>query len=546
VDLSGRRLGGSRSFSERDLLWPSLLIYAPLAFVLSVRQRGYFNSDFVAYATLARRLAEHSDGTVTGYWSPLYSWLMVPLLRLGLSDLTAGRLVLLLAGAGYIVAIFALASRLASRDEPFRTVFMTGVSCCTVLQAIVWSTYLLDPDLLANALLFTYFLLLLDPRLPQKPWLALAAGLCAGLTYLAKAYMLPFIIVHLLLTLLLLARSSGPAESPIRHSYKASYLCVMLGLFLVAGPWMTVLSHHYHRLTFSTAGTANHANVSPDWYRQDPLWNRPLEKEYICEPHFGPDWSPFSSWKNFRHQAYLCLNNTFNGIAYMANWLAMLPVGALWIWRLQGRTSGLRLVGQAQWLPVWLALTGLVYCSGYAMIILNARYLVPTLAPLICLLGLTLFCAALNATSETKLLRLHASRGLIYGMLLVLPFCLQDLFRVRDNVWLHSQCSALSSNRPIAEALARLKRGPGPFAVSNWHRGLDIAYAAGAVDLYLGQPRATEPLKRSLELAAAGARTYLQFRQTRNPVEKVLPSPWTRQCSVSLAHERSVDIYVSQ
>ena len=68
-------------------------------------QIGYFNADFVGYATIAHRLLERPADIRHGYWSPLYSWCMAPLIYVGMDDLTAGRLVLVAGGAIYLLAV---------------------------------------------------------------------------------------------------------------------------------------------------------------------------------------------------------------------------------------------------------------------------------------------------------------------------------------------------------------------------------------------------------------------------------------------------------
>ena len=66
-------------------------------------------ADFVAYATIAHRSVESPVTSVTGSWSPLFSWLMVPFLQIGVDGLIAGRIILLLSGMIYIWAIHRIA-----------------------------------------------------------------------------------------------------------------------------------------------------------------------------------------------------------------------------------------------------------------------------------------------------------------------------------------------------------------------------------------------------------------------------------------------------
>jgi hypothetical protein len=531
----------------------ALLAYGLGASALAFCQWNYLNADFVAYATVARRLLAHPADSVTGYWSPLYSWLMAPLLAVGLGDVVAGRLVLLTAGTGYIAALYGLARRLAPADESLRRVFLAGVLFCAVLEAAVWANHLLDPDLLANALLFAYLGLLLDERFARHHWRAVAAGLCAGLAYLAKAYMLPFILAQLPLALLFLARrgvcSSSQPEGSLRASFRwrpwlSSVGWALLGLMLVAGPWIAVLSAHYGRLTFSTAGPANHANVGPSCFRLDPLWNPPLQADFIFDPHFGPDWSPFQSQHHFWHQLYLIYFNTRNGLGHLAGWLLMLAAGGGWLWRLRRRSSKVELGGAMRRVIGFLALTAGVYWSGYAMVNLEARYVVPTIAPLCCLAGLVCLCAALNAGGRLAGIAGKTGRPALCGLLLMLPFSAQDLGRVFDIAFKHSQSSPLAANQSVADDLRRAGLLAQPFAASNWHGGLNIAYAGHALPLYLGRPLAGEPDGRAEELRAARARAYVQFLGASDAdAPPPLPGSWQRVLSLARPNHQRVEVY---
>lgn len=92
-----------------------------------------------------------------------------------------------------------------------------------------------------------------------------------------------------------------------RHANAIAVLVVdhLAGLALIAGPWIGILTAKYGRLTYSTAGSPNHANMSPENYDRDPLWNPGLVPDFISDPRLIPDWSPFQDAEHLLHQLKL-------------------------------------------------------------------------------------------------------------------------------------------------------------------------------------------------------------------------------------------------
>jgi len=120
--------------SSRRTLIISVIAYAVLATGLAIRQAGYVNADFIGYATIAHRALENPARSVSAHWSPLFSWCMAPLIGLGVNDLVAGQIVLLLAGAVYIIAFHAIAGLLPAGFALRRGPCLAAVMACVVLQ----------------------------------------------------------------------------------------------------------------------------------------------------------------------------------------------------------------------------------------------------------------------------------------------------------------------------------------------------------------------------------------------------------------------------
>ena len=74
-----------------------------------------------------------------------------------------------------------------------------------------------DPDLLADALLFGCLFVLWDRKLSEKWGKAFAAGLLAGLAYLGKGYLLPYLLILGPATLWLRAMAEARQQTEVRN-----------------------------------------------------------------------------------------------------------------------------------------------------------------------------------------------------------------------------------------------------------------------------------------------------------------------------------------
>lgn len=493
-----------------------IAIFIAIASVISVWQADYINADFVAYSTVASRVMQTPSSSVTGSWSPLFSWLMVPFMESGMSDMVAGRLILLVSGLAYIAAIYRLTIRFFPGDGLFNRLVTRALMACAVVQAVWFSTYLLNPDLLACALIFWYFVVLVDQRTCHSFPRSFLAGSILGMAYLAKAYMLPFGVTQLAIyTLgsLISKRFRSLSPQPLLGLRPA--VAFLVGLGVIAGPWILVLTHKYERLTFTNAGRANHANVGPTCFGKDPLWHPPLTRDYILEPVIADEWSPFKNLSNFRHQIRVILHNSANCIGLIPGWLAMCGL-ALAFWRRQKQQRA----DSTSPLAWWGMLTAAVYCSGYLTVNLETRYIVPVVAPLLCLAAATLVRTTTMNTGALRWRSLfdntvratHVERRLsVAAILLIAGFAIVDIYSIVCIPIYHPQSSCMAKYRAIARQLDEQGIEDQLSASSRWHEGLYIAYARGNVSNYMGSPQSSIPTDAAKELISSGVRLTFQW-----------------------------------
>ncbi|MFM7292255.1 MAG: glycosyltransferase family 39 protein, partial [Planctomycetia bacterium] len=148
--------------------------------------------DAVSYISVAMKYRDgHFADAVNGFWSPLFSWLLAPVVRLGPPPETIARCLQVLIGVGALAAIWWLCRRL---ELPMTIARFVTLGCvpAVVMQAVSETT----PDLLVAALLTVYIGIVVAEGYPRSNGEAAAAGAVGGLAYLAKAYAFPFVLLH--------------------------------------------------------------------------------------------------------------------------------------------------------------------------------------------------------------------------------------------------------------------------------------------------------------------------------------------------------------
>src|ERR1700737_2408094 len=110
---------GARKFdASATPLVVILASYALAAAWLIPDTRWQMNPDGISYIFVARRLlAGDWHGAVNGHWSPLFSWMLVPLLASGIDALLACKVLTYLIGAAAIAAFWFLTTMFTDSME---------------------------------------------------------------------------------------------------------------------------------------------------------------------------------------------------------------------------------------------------------------------------------------------------------------------------------------------------------------------------------------------------------------------------------------------
>lgn len=226
-------------------------VQALLAAGLAWASLERINPDAVGYLGAARHLIEGRVGlAVTGSWGPLYSWLLAPLLALGLDPLAAARAVLVGAGLVHTAGLVRLVAALGLAGTWTGPLVAAGA-----LHAAAWAGAPITADpLLAAALVWTVVGLVEDQGRggagPAVGALALA---------LAKPIGLPLGLCLLGGDGLLRVLAGGPdrcaaTRGPLRRLALAA---------LLLSPWLAALSWVHGRPTTGGSGALNLAVSAP-------------------------------------------------------------------------------------------------------------------------------------------------------------------------------------------------------------------------------------------------------------------------------------------
>lgn len=518
--------------------------YAVLAVLVQMHCADLLTSDGECYLRIAEYYAKGDlRRAVFGYWSPLASWLAVPLLWAGLEARHAFRILIALWGALCVVGTWRVARRVSgigcwlpgsqvarteSREPSTLSSFrLTAAAAgCAALLALEFSVEH-RVDLLMAALLLFYLDAAMDERLLSSRALALCAGVLGGLAYLAKLYALPFFAAHFTLTVLIRAWTEGREdcglESEMRNPKPAmpvrraalAWASGALGFAVVATPWVAVLSAKYGRLTFGTAAATAYDYVGPGSgdARQQAITGlrRPPEDAPNVWQDASREWPIPEGARQpvgMGEKATLAAANALKilrdiarldefGLGLVA--LALLPVATVVARRERERAFRYAV----------LLLAVVIYCGGYALIYAEERryfWFVYFAA-----VALAFHFAGLLPRLLARLApgwgeRQRRLLAIAVGVVVTVSFVFHPIRFLGD---LFRQPPPGREHRLMAERLRALGV-EGPLASNNWWDGLHTAYYLDAK--YAGMPAAKDPEGIAAEMREAGATTLLVWR----------------------------------
>lgn len=177
----------NRQKSQKDYVVLVLIVYL-LAGLLQLKYYRYVISpDGISYISIAQKyLAGNFHDAINGVWSPLFSWLLVPLLFLRVEPLLAFQFLNLIIGLPIILVMWRLSRQFSL------TVWTRRVILLSLIPIILSMCVLNRVDLLVTCPLLAYFLIIFKPNYPGTIKQGCFAGFGVGLLILQKPLPFPF------------------------------------------------------------------------------------------------------------------------------------------------------------------------------------------------------------------------------------------------------------------------------------------------------------------------------------------------------------------
>lgn len=266
----------------------------------------FLNNDTLSYINLAERyVAGDWQHAISGFWSPMYTWLLCICKLIGLPIPQSCYVINFLAAALGLYVLCKLARRYLTQP-----LFYIGFSLYALLLMLFYAMSSLTPDLMAAVFCLLFLLLVTNKQFAFNKRIQWLAGLVAAFAYFSKLY--NFVPIHLFMfawlayTFYSHGRNQSKQLIPIIRTY---------GIFiLLSCAWITTISIHEGQLVVTTAGKFNHNFMSPDYGGVYPTNARliapPFAKAYSA--HTNPahlldeyNWSPFNDSRSFWHQVNL-------------------------------------------------------------------------------------------------------------------------------------------------------------------------------------------------------------------------------------------------
>ncbi|MFQ5601727.1 MAG: hypothetical protein ACE5HS_00505 [bacterium] len=338
--------------------------------------RYQISPDSTSYISIAQKyLSGDFYHAVNGIWAPLYSWLLMPWIVFGMEPLLASVILTVIFGWLILVSVHRLLKNFEFSADIH---YLILIALIPVILSFAFSDS--PADFFVIFFLILYFDQILDKKFASSKTNGLLCGVFGSLAYFSKAFALPFFLAHFTLCCLIYfikAKQITLRKNILRHLLMGLFTC-----FVISGVWIAIISVKYHHFTISTAGRFNYLAAGPESKSK----GGPFYYEGLFPPsnetatsgwedptyHEIPVWSPFASRHEFKHQVQLLLKNVKKTLAIF-NSFSRISTFILLFWVV---VAIIPLGQKFNKDAIWFALISMiVYCAGYVLMVVEARYL---------------------------------------------------------------------------------------------------------------------------------------------------------------------------
>jgi uncharacterized membrane protein YeaQ/YmgE (transglycosylase-associated protein family) len=338
--------------------------------------------DVIQYLSISHKyISGDFENAINGVWGPLISWLLIPFLLMNIPDLFCFKILQILIGAILLIGVINFSTKLINSENKIgKEIIILFLGLIFILLYYVFFTG--TPDLLLSTCIFYYLGSIISGKYLINKKYGLISGILGALAYYAKAYALPFFIIHFTFVNLYYLVKKPESKETLRFNL-ISGLSVTI---ILCSVWIILLSNKYGHFTYSTAGSYNFSIVGPEYkgihtFRFDKLYP-PINNtatSYWEDPTFLPvkKWNILNSGGDFQFYLTVIVQNikreTFYLFAFSPLFLFLL---ALKIKTLNNKTIMI------------LIASIVVYSVGYLPLFIEERFLI---LPQILLVIITFF-----------------------------------------------------------------------------------------------------------------------------------------------------------
>lgn len=438
---------------KKHLVTASIVYFVLWFFIAHFLIHG-INPDSVSYISIAKKyFGGHFFEAVNAYWGPLFSWLLVPSFLLKIEPHIFARILFVIVS----ILLFNIVDKFLTKlklNEQVRNLAVYSL----IIPAVFFSFYRLTPDYLLLLFTLIYVYVISQETYFENQKLIFISSLLGACLYFTKSYGLVYFFV--MQTLVLVFKFFEDRKISVKNLN--NYLLSIMIFVLIISPWVLILSYKYSGFTLSTSGAINIRFINPELNFRHPS----IESGFVAPPDkyatsawddpdikYYPDWSPFSSFDNFKHFA---LNTVKNILKLLAFILAFSPLVIPFLFLLKRRDLSNHLLSK-------ILIAGLIYGLGYTTIYVENRYIWPSFI-LLSLVGFAIMQNYYSKFFSNKI------RWFIYSSLVIvsfIPFFIQGFTQQLPNTVSHKQAKLIKSKYGIVGNFA---------STDHWGHSLFLTY----------------------------------------------------------------------
>ncbi len=345
----------------------ALLLYIVAAFLLLPFYIWNLNADGISYVSIAEKyLAGNFEDAINGYWGPLFSWLLIVPIYLGVFPVVATKLVSIL----LCIILFFIINR-SVKYYDIDEGLLEKLYFLFIPVFLYFTYWVVTPDLLIAVCILIYLNILFKGEYQVKILYGVLAGITGSLIYFSKSYGFPFFLIHFtVFSFLFLFTKPKQNRIKVIRNYVVGLICFAM----LSGIWIYIISNKYDEITYGTTGRYNVSLFGPETQgKQLGLavgFNPPPNETAVSSWEDASylevkEWSPLNSVNDFIYLVKSTLKNSAEFLLFVTAFSPLFLI--LLILNLKRIKIGK--------ISFYSLLTIVLYSFGYILLNLETRYI---------------------------------------------------------------------------------------------------------------------------------------------------------------------------